>query len=118
MPPQTSAAEEDPGNVGVDVLVTARQVVMSQEWQMYEYEEQIRDLEEILNETSDEKSDRAIGDAPEAFAPDISRLIFGSPTSSTGLRLLKPRPVEDFTLWQAYLDSIDPLIKLFHAPTV
>jgi hypothetical protein len=38
--------------------------------------------------------------------------------SSTGLRPLHPQPVEAFRLWQAYLDNINPLVKLFHAPTV
>lgn len=80
---------------------------------------EFRDLKEILDETSDEDStDGNSGSAPDAFSPDGSRLIFGSPTSSTGLRPLHPQPVEAFRLWQAYLDNINPLIKLFHAPTV
>lgn len=80
---------------------------------------EFRDLKEILDETSDEESfDGKTGYAPEAFSPDGSRLVFGSPTSSTGLRPLHPQPVESFRLWQAYLDNVNPLIKLFHAPTV
>lgn len=80
---------------------------------------EFRNLKEILDESSDEESsDDNIGSAPGAFLSDGSRLLFGSPTSSTGLRSLHPQPVEAFRLWQAYLDNINPLIKLFHAPTV
>ncbi|KAJ4367726.1 hypothetical protein N0V86_009847 [Didymella sp. IMI 355093] len=66
----------------------------------------------------DEESDAVVAKTPEAFSPDVSRLMFGSPISSTGLRPLHPLPVEAFKLWQTYLDNINPLIKLFHAPTV
>lgn len=80
---------------------------------------EFRDLKEILDETSDEESSGDnVGSAPEAFSPDASRLLFGTPTSSTGLRSLHPQPVQAFKLWQAYLDNINPLVKLFHAPTV
>lgn len=29
-----------------------------------------------------------------------------------------PKPVQVFRLWQTYLDNVNPLVKLFHAPTV
>lgn len=80
---------------------------------------EFRDLKDILDENSDdESSDGRASVAPAAFSSDGSRLLFGSPASSTGLRSLHPQPVEAFKLWQAYLDNINPLIKLFHAPTV
>lgn len=80
---------------------------------------EFRDLKDILDENSDdESSDGRASVAPAAFSSDGSRLLFGSPASSTGLRSLHPQPVEAFKLWQTYLDNINPLIKLFHAPTV
>lgn len=80
---------------------------------------EFRDIKEILDETSDEDSfDDVVGIAPEGFSPDGSKLIFGSPAPSIGLRPLHPQPVESFKLWQAYLDNINPLVKLFHAPSV
>ncbi|KAF1354080.1 hypothetical protein EJ07DRAFT_158705 [Lizonia empirigonia] len=80
---------------------------------------EFRDLKEILDENSDEESsDGRASVAPAAFSSDGSRLLFGSPASSTGQRSLHPQPVEAFKLWQTYLDNINPLIKLFHAPTV
>jgi hypothetical protein len=44
-------------------------------------------------------------------------LIFHSPTSE-GLRDLHPSTVHIFRLWQRFLESVNPLIKIFHAPTV
>ena len=80
---------------------------------------EFRNLKEILDDTSeDDSSNGDTGLTPEAFSLDVSRLMFGNPVSSIGLRPLHPRPVEAFKLWQAYLDNVNPLIKLFHAPTV
>lgn len=80
---------------------------------------EFRDLKDILDESSDEElSSGNIANAPESFHPDGSRLLFGSPMSSIGLRPLHPQPIQAFKLWQTYLDNVNPLIKLFHAPTV
>ncbi|KZM22842.1 sequence-specific DNA binding RNA polymerase II transcription factor [Ascochyta rabiei] len=80
---------------------------------------ELGDLKEILDETSDEDSSDYNGaSAPELFSSDGSRLLFGSPKAATGLRHLHPQPTEAFKLWQVYLDNINPLVKLFHAPTV
>jgi hypothetical protein len=44
-------------------------------------------------------------------------LIFGRPSINT-LQSSHPQPVQIFMLWQTYLDNINPLLKIFHAPTV
>jgi Fungal specific transcription factor domain len=46
-----------------------------------------------------------------------SDLVFPSPASED-LRDLHPSTVHIFRLWQKFLDSVNPLIKIFHAPTV
>jgi hypothetical protein len=46
-----------------------------------------------------------------------SDFIFPSPASDD-LRDLHPSTVHIFRLWQKFLDSINPLIKILHAPTV
>jgi hypothetical protein len=48
---------------------------------------------------------------------DGGDLVFSSP-SSEELRDLHPSTVHIFRLWQKFLDYINPLIKIFHAPTV
>lgn len=113
------AVREEPEEVEVGVLVTEHgksRYLENGIWTSLRSE--FRDLNEILDETSDEEADGGIGCTREALSPDVSRLMFGSPTSSMGLRHLHPQPVEAFKLWQTYLDNINPLIKLFHAPTV
>jgi hypothetical protein len=80
---------------------------------------EFRDLKDILDETSDEESgDETNTTTPEPFSPDGSRLLFGSSASSTGLSSLHPQPVQIFKLWQKYLDNVNPLVKVFHVPTV
>lgn len=44
-------------------------------------------------------------------------LLFHSPTSED-LRDLHPSTVHIFRLWQRFLESVNPLVKIFHAPTV
>ena len=46
-----------------------------------------------------------------------SDLIFPSPTADN-LRDLHPSTVHIFRLWQRFLESVNPLIRIFHAPTV
>jgi len=38
--------------------------------------------------------------------------------TSANVNALHPSPVLIFRLWQTFLDNVDPLIKIFHAPTV
>jgi hypothetical protein len=40
------------------------------------------------------------------------------PQSPDNLKMLHPSPVHIFRLWQTFLDNINPLIKIFHAPSV
>lgn len=112
-------ADEEAEEVEIGLLITERgksRYLENGIWTSLRSE--FRDVKEILDETSDEESVGAVSNVPEAVLPDISRLMFGSPTSSSGLRPLHPQPLEAFKLWQAYLDNVNPLIKLFHAPTV
>lgn len=38
--------------------------------------------------------------------------------SRYGRRPLHPQPVQIFKLWQAYLDNVNPIVRIFHTPTV
>jgi hypothetical protein len=49
---------------------------------------------------------------------DGGGLVFPSPATAEELRDLHPSTVHIFRLWQKFLDSVNPLVKLFHAPTV
>ena len=82
---------------------------------------QFRDVADILQGSSDD----------EIFTNSISKtyddlydgpggekeLLFGASTREH-LKDLHPSPVHIFRLWQTFLDNVNPLIKIFHAPTV
>ena len=44
-------------------------------------------------------------------------LLLGYPPTNPSLRSLHPEPIQGFRLWQAYLDNVNPMTKLLHAPT-
>lgn len=48
---------------------------------------------------------------------DLDDLLFG-PQTVGKLTALHPSPVHIFRLWQTFLDNVNPLIKIFHAPSV
>lgn len=47
--------------------------------------------------------------------------MFGShlaaPYAMTAIQTARPTPVQIMRLWQVFLKNVDPLVKLFHAPT-
>jgi hypothetical protein len=80
---------------------------------------EFRDTEEILQGSSeDEMFESSITKTFDEITADGGELLFSTPISDTSLRDLHPNTVQIFRLWQYFLDNINPLIKLFHAPTV
>jgi len=49
---------------------------------------------------------------------DEASLLFGSPSPTVNLIDLHPQPVHIFRLWQTFLDNVNPLTKIIHAPTM
>ena len=45
-------------------------------------------------------------------------ILFGSPGTDVQLSTLHPQPGQIFKLWQIYLENVDPLLKVTHAPTL
>lgn len=81
--------------------------------------EEFRETKEILDESSDEEPDSTSTEAsPPVLTTNSASLLFGGQTSSIRLRSLHPDPVQTFKLWQSFLDNINPLVKIFHTPTV
>lgn len=52
------------------------------------------------------------------YNTDGERFVLGGSPTSNGLGLLHPPPVYIFRLWQIFLDRINPLTKILHAPTM
>lgn len=56
-------------------------------------------------------------DASTSMFSDAGALIFGSP-KHIPLHTLHPSPIQLFKLWQTFLDNVNPLVKVFHTPTI
>ena len=79
---------------------------------------EFRDNQKILQDSSDEEeAERDYRSTPE-MPSEPSDLLFGTPRSSNNVRYLHPQPVQIFKLWQTYLDNVNPLVKIFHTPTI
>jgi hypothetical protein len=77
----------------------------------------------LLNESSSDEEDHLFRNtptpkAPTAFSSDDGCLLLGTPKNAANLRPLHPQPVQIFKLWQTYLDNCNPIMRIFHAPTV
>jgi hypothetical protein len=80
---------------------------------------EFRDSKDILDDSSDEESpDEHIFDPLHYSFARGTGLLFMEQRLPTTIRSLHPDPVQIFKLWQSYLDNINPLVKVFHAPTV
>ncbi len=81
---------------------------------------EFRESKEILDDSSDQDSgETEDGLSSNPLTPESSEgLLFGTQSTGTNLSYLHPQPVQIFKLWQAYLDNINPLVKVFHAPSI
>lgn len=76
-------------------------------------------METPQGSSEDEKLDQPPCEAvSEDQYSDGSNVIFGSFLTKANLSALHPSPVHIFTLWQTFLDNVNPLVKILHAPTV
>ncbi|GAD92892.1 hypothetical protein NCU04390 [Paecilomyces variotii No. 5] len=80
---------------------------------------QYRTAEDMLHGSSDEEYDRpTIHHSFDTMFTDVDAFPFGvggMPLSVTGFH---PPAIRIFQLWQVYLDNVNPLLKISHAPTL
>ncbi|KAI2623379.1 fungal-specific transcription factor domain-containing protein [Hypoxylon sp. NC1633] len=66
--------------------------------------------------------DEEIGDDPctpaESQSSDLNGGLILSDTSDANLEELHPQPAHVFSLWQIFLERVNPLTKVIHVPTV
>ncbi|KAK9317815.1 hypothetical protein V1522DRAFT_437080 [Lipomyces starkeyi] len=74
---------------------------------------------ELLEESSAEE-DLVAPRQSRSYATDSGGddLVFGFSSTNTELHTLHPQSVRIFRLWQTFRENVDPLVKLFHNPTV
>jgi hypothetical protein len=70
------------------------------------------DPKEALQTSSDDDAHES-----ELYARP-AEFLFGHGTASKDLNSVHPQPIHIFRLWQTFLVNCNPLIKIFHAPTV
>lgn len=87
---------------------------------------EFRDPKRLLSDSSDEEDEEAANMERLTPAPVVTSgvdellgdALLGSSDAPSSLRSFHPSPGQIFKLWQVYLDNINPLIKVFHAPSV
>jgi hypothetical protein len=82
------------------------------------------ELKDLISTSSASRNDFASA-RPLNFVQDnchgglkSSGFAFGLRSLGTNLQQLHPTPERIFSLWQTYLETVDPLLKIFHTPTV
>jgi hypothetical protein len=75
--------------------------------------DEISDPKDALQGSSeDEINDNAV------FCPPAENLLMSLGSATKDLSALHPPAVQIFRLWQTFLVNVNPLVKMFHAPTV
>lgn len=82
-------------------------------------EEEPRDVPSLEEATEEATNISPSGHSAIDSSNTYQRFIFGMTTvpGASGLRHLHPPEARIFTLWQLYLENVDPLLKLLHVPT-
>lgn len=77
---------------------------------------EVEDLKAVLIETSDDEDDINSPDSSEQTSQHQG-YIFGLSSTSVDMRALHPAPQVARQFWEAYKDSVEPLVKVLHIPT-
>lgn len=77
---------------------------------------EVEDLKSVLVEPSDDEDDAT---SPGSSEPpgQGQAFIFGLSSTNVDMRALHPTPEVAFQFWEAYKDSVEPLVKVLHVPT-
>jgi hypothetical protein len=73
--------------------------------------DEIQDPKEALQTSSDDETN-------DTTFPEAAIFYLSRGTATKDLSSLHPSPVHIFRLWQTFLVNVNPLVKIFHAPTV
>ncbi|PLB48449.1 hypothetical protein P170DRAFT_511042 [Aspergillus steynii IBT 23096] len=79
--------------------------------------DELQEAQDAIQESSSAESDQSGQNDNSPAVGDESGWIFSSPGRTT-LSAIHPNPVHIFKLWQTFLENVNPLIKILHAPVV
>jgi hypothetical protein len=74
--------------------------------------DEIQDPKEALQTSSDDETNET------NLYPDAGVFFLSRGSATKDMSPLHPPPVQVFRLWQTFLVNVNPLVKIFHAPTV
>lgn len=77
---------------------------------------EVEDLKAVLIEPSDDEEDSNSPDSSEQPGQHQG-YIFGLSSTNVDMRALHPTPELARQFWEAYKDSVEPLVKVLHIPT-
>lgn len=77
---------------------------------------EVEDLKAVLIEPSDDEDDANSPDSSEQPGQHHG-FIFGLSSTNVDMRSLHPTPEVARQFWEAYKDSVEPLVKMLHIPT-
>lgn len=77
---------------------------------------EVEDLKSVLIEPSDDEDDPNSPDSSEQSGQHQG-YIFGLSSTSVDMRALHPTPEIARQFWEAYKESVEPLVKVLHVPT-
>ncbi|KAF1931093.1 uncharacterized protein M421DRAFT_2613 [Didymella exigua CBS 183.55] len=77
---------------------------------------EVEDLRSVLIESSDDEDDPSSPDTSE-HTGQHQGYIFGLSSTNVDMRALHPTPELARQFWEAYKDTVEPLVKVLHIPT-
>ncbi|KAI9821152.1 MAG: hypothetical protein M1827_003886 [Pycnora praestabilis] len=80
--------------------------------------DEVEDIRGVLNEPSDDEDDHESPESISATSGDQQGFIFGFSSQIATLHALHPPSSQIYVYWQLYLENVDPLVKLLHAPSM
>lgn len=76
------------------------------------------DDDDDSNSSHDDVREAVIKNVWDQLYESNDHLLFGSPKTNIDFSILHPEQVQIFRLWQIYLENVNPLLKVTHAPTL
>jgi hypothetical protein len=75
----------------------------------------VSDIKDILDESEEEEEDWGSTNTTESGSNQA--FLFGLSSTTVQMAILHPPPAHVASYWQVFKENIDPIIKIFHAPT-
>ena len=74
--------------------------------------DEVQDEGNVLHENSEDETPDSV------VYPEPGTFLVGYGTATKDTKLLHPQPAQVFRLWHTFLVNVNPMVMMFHAPTV